>query len=210
MAAAAQESTRADFHVAPDGEDRHPGTKAKPFATLTRARDAVRELKQSGPSRDVLVLLRGGTYRIRETVRFAVQDGAPEGHTITYAAWPGETPVLTPGVPVTGWRRLDEPPEDLPAKAHGHVWSAPVPDGLERFRTLYDGSGRLARARSKGFRPTDKARSWRAEDQHVLRFPKGALRAWPNLSDVEVVLVTAAPWTMNILSLESVNEETRD
>ena len=32
----------ADFHVAPRGSDANPGTEAQPFATLQRARDAVR------------------------------------------------------------------------------------------------------------------------------------------------------------------------
>ena len=33
----------ADFYVAPDGDDANPGTAEKPFATLARARNAVRE-----------------------------------------------------------------------------------------------------------------------------------------------------------------------
>ncbi|MBT3291511.1 MAG: hypothetical protein HN380_29470, partial [Victivallales bacterium] len=32
----------AAFYVAPNGSDANPGTEAKPFATLIRARDAVR------------------------------------------------------------------------------------------------------------------------------------------------------------------------
>ena len=39
----------ADFHVAPNGDDAHAGTESKPFATLERARDEVRKLKQAGP-----------------------------------------------------------------------------------------------------------------------------------------------------------------
>ena len=200
---------QADFYVAPGGNDRSPGTKDAPFATLTRARDAIRELKKAGPNRDLRVLLRGGTYRLRETVVFSLQDSAVDGHTITYAAYPGETPVLTSGVPVGQWRKLDDAPEGLPAEAHGKVWSAPCPEGISRFYTLYDGQRRLARARGRGFRPTDKSSSWRAEDQNTLRFPEGAVRNGSNVRDWELVLVPAAPWTMNILPLESVDEEAR-
>ena len=39
----------AEFHVAPNGSDDNPGTHAAPFATLERARDAVRTLKAKGP-----------------------------------------------------------------------------------------------------------------------------------------------------------------
>ena len=35
----------AEFHVAPTGNDANPGTKAKPFATLERARETVRALQ---------------------------------------------------------------------------------------------------------------------------------------------------------------------
>ncbi|MGA2660073.1 MAG: hypothetical protein ABSH34_21430, partial [Verrucomicrobiota bacterium] len=37
-----------DFFVAPTGNDANPGTADRPFATLERARDAVRQLKQAG------------------------------------------------------------------------------------------------------------------------------------------------------------------
>ena len=67
-ASLASEASGADFHVAPDGDDRNPGTLEKPFATPGRARDAVRALKTAGPGRDFAVQIRGGTYRLRETV----------------------------------------------------------------------------------------------------------------------------------------------
>ncbi len=195
----------ADFHVAPTGNDAHPGTKDKPFATLGRARDAVRALKAAGPGRDFVVQVRGGVYRLRETVVFGLADSAADGHTITFAARPGETPVFTAGVPVTGWR-MAEPPAELPDKAHGKVWWAPLPDGLDRVYTLFDGARRLPRARGIGFKPVGASPHFRADDQHLLRFPAGAIRNWRGLADVEVVLVTAAPWTMNILPLASVDE----
>jgi len=90
----------ADLVVSPAGSDANPGTLEQPFATLTRARDAVRALGQ--PDRDVVVWLRGGEYRLGETVVFGLADGAAAGHTISYAAYPGEKPVFTSGVPVDG------------------------------------------------------------------------------------------------------------
>ncbi len=45
----AEPSIAADFVVATTGSDDNPGTADKPFATLTRARDAVRKLKAGGP-----------------------------------------------------------------------------------------------------------------------------------------------------------------
>ncbi|MHC4199662.1 MAG: right-handed parallel beta-helix repeat-containing protein, partial [Planctomycetota bacterium] len=81
-----------EFHVATDGNDTNPGTRDRPFATLERARDAVREAKKTARA-SITVYLRGGTYRLKETVVFGLQDSAPDGHTITYRASPGEKPV---------------------------------------------------------------------------------------------------------------------
>ena len=44
-----QPADGADLHVASRGDDTHPGTQAKPFASLERAQDEVRKLKQAGP-----------------------------------------------------------------------------------------------------------------------------------------------------------------
>jgi hypothetical protein len=43
----------ADFHVAVTGSDENPGTADRPFATLARARDAVRERIRAGLKADV-------------------------------------------------------------------------------------------------------------------------------------------------------------
>ena len=39
---------RADLYVSPSGSDAAEGTEARPFASLERARDAVRGLKRDG------------------------------------------------------------------------------------------------------------------------------------------------------------------
>ena len=60
--------TPADVFVAPGGDDRGPGTETRPFASLARARDAVRVLRAETPNRDDRDVLRGGLYRIPETL----------------------------------------------------------------------------------------------------------------------------------------------
>ena len=54
------------FTVAPDGHDANPGTKGRPFATLTHARDAVRQMKKNSKG-TITVYLRGGTYYLPPT-----------------------------------------------------------------------------------------------------------------------------------------------
>ena len=50
----------AEFFVSPTGNDTDAGTKAKPFATLERARDAVRQSKLQDPKSKIEILVRGG------------------------------------------------------------------------------------------------------------------------------------------------------
>ena len=218
---AQSESTQADFYVSTDGNDNWSGTLASPnttgtdgpFATLATARDAVRELKRSA-DRDIVVLIRGGRYYLKETVVFGLQDSGADGHTIMYAAYPGEEPVFSSGVQITDWREVGaNRPDNLfrPEWAPPNVWVADVPSALGRFHTLYDGDRRLPRARSIGFAPTDTTTSDRRRRgpraRTTLSFPEGALKNWSNLEDVEILIRPTSGWVMNILGLESVDEQ---
>ena len=76
------------FEVAPYGSDDSPGTGAEPFATLERARDAIRELRRTiGIGDGVHVRLRAGTYcrdRTFELTEEVFGDAAaPEIYTAT-------------------------------------------------------------------------------------------------------------------------------
>jgi len=76
----------ASYHVAPNGDDTGPGSPVRPFATLARARDAVRDLKKAGPLQEpVVVQLHGGTYPITRAVR-GCSDNQFVGNEIAHIA----------------------------------------------------------------------------------------------------------------------------
>jgi hypothetical protein len=52
--------------VAPNGNDKNSGTIDKPFATIAKAKEAIRELKKNKglDKDDVTVFLRGGNYQL--------------------------------------------------------------------------------------------------------------------------------------------------
>ena len=208
-------SNKADYYVATDGNDEWSGTLASPnsnrsdgpFATPTKARDAVRSLKKESENRDVVVLFRGGKYFLDSTVVFGLQDSAGKSHTITYAAYPGEEPVFSSGVSITGWRELEKRPDGLPEMARARVWVADVPASLGRFRTLYDGDKRLSRARSKPFAVVMRENERKISDAHTsLKFAPGTLKNWQNIEDVEIIQ-RRYKFTITILTLLSVDEE---
>lgn len=206
----------ANFYVAPNGNDQWSGAIASPnraqtdgpFESLEKARDAVRDLKDKDEQNDFTVLIRGGHHYLTQTVVFGLEDGAAEGHTITYAAYPGEEPIFSSGIKVDGWQELGrDVPAQLPEMAKNNIWVANLPDELGRFKTLYDGDNRLPRARMQGFNPLELKSDGNEHDPYnTMAFPEGELKAWDNIQDVELI-IRPIPWTMHILPLASVNEE---
>lgn len=90
----------ADLFVAPDGDDSHAGTFEVPFATFERARDAIREIKQSGglPDGGITVYLRAGVYRLEDTFELLKQDSGEPGRRIVYRNYEDERVRLMGGV----------------------------------------------------------------------------------------------------------------
>ena len=214
----------ADIFVSPQGNDRWSGTLAAPnadatdgpFATLGRARQAVRVLK-TGLYRDIFVLIRGGEYRLTASEVFTPEDGHYDSFAVVYMAYPGEEPVFCSDIDVTGWQRVMQV-SHLPVEAKGKVYRADIPrlpGGKKRFHTLYDNGRSVPRARSRGFEPTKVIKGgdggyadWTGvveADRNSLWFPAGALRNWPNLEDIEVV-VQPVGYVINYLPLASVDE----
>lgn len=189
-------ASAANFYVSPAGDDANSGTREKPFASLTRARDAVRSAKQKSSVREITVWFREGLYRLTNTVVFSREDSAGACQRITYAAYRNEKPVFTSAVPLTGWRN------------EGDFWVTDLPPGMKPFRTLYYRSGPLPRARGAAFSPTQDYRTAEELGKSTLPFPAGALKNWPDLADAEIVIRPNYGWVLNILPLESVDEAT--
>lgn len=106
------------FFVSTTGSNDNDGTRERPFATIERARDAVRGLIQQGLKQNVEVLLLGGTYDLSSTVEFGPADSGTAEHSISYMAFPGETPILS------GARRIAK------VRLDGEQWVADISGGL--------------------------------------------------------------------------------
>ncbi len=93
------------FIVATTGNDHNPGTLNKPFATLERARDAIRELKLRGglPTGGVTVSIRGGTYALAKTFELSEQDAGTQTAPIVYRPYRNEDVHLAGGKEISGF-----------------------------------------------------------------------------------------------------------
>ena len=127
-------ATQATFYVSPSGNDAADGSKDAPFKTITQAQQAVRAINGSMTG-DIEVILREGTYVLPSTVNFTEADGGKDGHYVRYKAADGEKPLITGGMPITGWAIHDEA---------NNIWKAEGVDG--RFRQLYVNNRKAVRA----------------------------------------------------------------
>ncbi len=114
------------FTVAPDGDDANPGTAARPFRTLERARDALRERRKREPlpAGGVAIVLKGGVYpRLTGSFALSAQDSGTAAAPVLYCAAPGTKPILRAGQAITGFRPLADSPaaQRIPEAARPHV-----------------------------------------------------------------------------------------
>jgi hypothetical protein len=95
-------SNAVTIYVSPLGKDTNPGTQKSPVRSLIRAQILAR--KAVTQKQNVLVYLRGGRYELSAPLRFD-QNDTLGNQQVTYAAYPGEKPVLSGGEPIKNWQR---------------------------------------------------------------------------------------------------------
>jgi hypothetical protein len=88
-----------ELFVSVSGDDRNPRTISEPFATFSRAIEAVRVLKVRTRN-PITVWLRGGSYYLTEPVTFK-PNNSTTNESLRFAAFPGEL------VTLSGGRKLD-------------------------------------------------------------------------------------------------------
>ena len=153
-------STEAEkvFYVATNGNDSWSGKLAEPnasrrdgpFRTLQRVQKAIRAVKARGAlDKPVAVCVRGGEYDLSSPVLFEPADSGTSQDPITYAAYPGETPVISGEKEIAGWERVTH--SKLLKQAGGELWIARVPEvkqGKWYFHELFVNGQRRQRART--------------------------------------------------------------
>jgi hypothetical protein len=133
------------FYVAPSGDDRGPGSEARPFATVQRARDEIRRLKRIGPiAEPITVYLRGGTYRLEKTLAFTPEDSGTERAPITYAASAGQHPTISGGRPVTAWHKGSGAHSGISTSSSSMAGGAPGRGRRTKATSTRKGSWRLS------------------------------------------------------------------
>jgi len=139
----------ADFFVLPYGNDAWSGTldcpnasyTDGPFASIAKAQEAVRS--QAGKA--ITVMLRDGTYYLPlsatspGSLNFTSQDSGTSAAPIIWENYPGETPVVSGGIPISGSPQLG-----FWNQVSGNLWQLPMPSNVQPFEYMfYEGERRL-------------------------------------------------------------------
>jgi hypothetical protein len=178
-----------EIFVSPKGKDTWPGTLKKPFQTIAKAKQTVRERLENS-NEDITVYLRGGEYFVDETLNFSAKDGGTDNQTVSYKAYQTEKPVLTGGKRIRGWT----------ADKDG-IYKVSV-EGMG-FRQLYVNNSRAIRAREPNQGEYNKLIGWDLNGRHLI-MEGSQVSNWQNFNQVEAVIQMF--WAEAIVHLKSVEK----
>lgn len=182
-----------ELYVASGGDDGGEGTLERPLASLERARDIVRARIARGLSKPQTIYLRGGVYRLQNTVTFGPQDSGTDRYPVTYTSFPGEVAVISGGVEVSRWKKDKDGKwlAELPGKG-APSW---------RPRQLFIGGERRIRARNPnvGFYA-----GMGSLEGRILYLPRGQLKHLKRPKEVE--MVSLLEWTSTRMPLGKYDE----
>ena len=141
-----------ELWIAPTGNDAGAGTSNQPFATLARAQQKARELRQPGNTDNngpIHIVLRGGIYQVADALRLSAADSGTENVPLVFEAASDEAPILSGGVEIGGWKLAGDV-AGLPPVARGKIWVADLPKingHFFEFRQLWVNNSKTIRAR---------------------------------------------------------------
>ena len=224
IVAAGTAAAAAEWHVSPRGDDAWSGTRAEPdaartdgpFATLERARDAIRARRKSGLDEAVTVFVHGGDYLLSRTFQLAPEDSGTADKPVVWQAFRAEKPRLVGGRAIGGWQAVADD-----ERSGGRLLAADLAAqglGTAAVSQLVFAGRRQPRARWPNHDPANPyGGGWAyvdgevrpmyaeipGEDKRSLVMRSVDLRGWARPTDGEVCVFPRYNWWNNIVRIES-------
>ena len=144
-----------------------------------------------------------------KTVVFSMQDSAGKEGSTTYSAYPGETPILTSGVPIKGWKQLDALPKSAAAVAAKHLWSSGCARTADERALALRRIEASTQSTGRGFTPPH---GWKDDaagrgPSDIFYFPKGIVDTYSDFRGAELLVMPTANYEMNILPIAFVDRK---
>ncbi|MBS7564909.1 right-handed parallel beta-helix repeat-containing protein [Mucilaginibacter sp. Bleaf8] len=201
----------ANIWVSPFGADSNPGTKASPKATLAAALRQARELRRLNDASvqgGIHIILIGGEYQLTEPVFIRPEDSGTETSPTFIEAAPQAQPIISGGVNVTGWKKLQTNVSGLPLQAKGKIWVTDIPsfNGMSlQFRQLWVNGQKANRAR----KVDDDNQMQRIlaidKQKQEMWIPASAMKVPQNVGQLEMVIHQM--WAIANLRVKTVTPE---
>ncbi|HHU26509.1 MAG TPA: right-handed parallel beta-helix repeat-containing protein [Bacteroidales bacterium] len=125
------------FFVSTTGDDNASGSRENPLATITEARDRIRELRKQQLLTDTIhVKVFPGTYLLTEAITFTSEDSGTEQSPTVYTSATGERPLFLGGIE-TGSFEVESPTlwkVFIPETRLGFSFEQVYINGERRFR----------------------------------------------------------------------------
>lgn len=105
---------RIELFVSPDGNDKSSGRipvpdrkkKDGPFATIERAKEEVRNLKNKNVKGNIIVYLRKGTYFLKKPLTFTSEDSGSPEFSVVYTSYKNEKIIISGGRRIKDYKKI--------------------------------------------------------------------------------------------------------
>jgi hypothetical protein len=196
----------AEIWVSPKGSDTNTGTRQRPLATVAMALRKVRELRRLNDTSvkgGVRIMVESGIYQLSEPLFVRPEDsGTFDSPTIVEGIGKGEA-VLSGGISINGWKKVEGDIPGLPNSVKGKVWVADAPlagDESLQFRQLWINNIKATPARETALPSMNRILSWNHQTQSCW-IPKPADFDTSHIRDMEMFIHQW--WAIAILRVKS-------
>ncbi len=215
-----------DWYVAPVGNDAWSGLLAEPntagtdgpFASLNRARDAVRIQLATDAAKPNVVNVRAGTYRLKAALELGEKDSGTASAPVVWRGYEKERPRVTGTLPLVDWE-----PAGLEGRPSALKIKLPEKQDLALCKQLLLRGKRLPIARYPNADESDPiTKGWAfaggkdwpmyadipGEDKHTLQVRPADQRSWGHPEDAEVFVFARFNWWNDLVAVSAKDADT--
>lgn len=196
----------AEIWVSPNGSDKNTGTQQQSLASVAMALRKARELRRLNDvsiKGGIHIMVEKGVYQLSEPLFIRPEDsGTADSPTTIEGADKGEA-ILSGGVNVNGWKKLEGNIPGLPKNVAGKVWVANAPligDEVVNFRQLWVNNIKATPARETNAPLMSRILSWDHQAQ-TCWIPKPAAFDTLHIKGIEMFIHQW--WAIAILRVKS-------
>ncbi|MBS1512885.1 MAG: L-rhamnose mutarotase [Bacteroidetes bacterium] len=152
-----------DIYVSPHGSDANEGSVNQPLATISaalRKARTMRRLNNIDLSGGIHIILQNGLYVLQQTIVIRPEDAGSALSPTFIEAAPGAHPVISGGIKISQWKKLETKVQGLSPAANGHVYMSDWPGTIPPVRELWVNGEKAVCAKSSNGDSMQRILNW--------------------------------------------------